>query len=150
MPYMKRQVVFTDIGSELKLTVSQSQLSKRNAHTPRPPQDPTSPVLDFIIPSLLGFLLVPRIPPDRTLQDTYRIYNTLMHSLDYTSHAAPARPHTTMCPGAPPPSFPLERATMARAKIVASHPSTKATRPTQSHMRTRPQTMSTILTDRPG
>lgn len=129
------------------------------------PKDDKSPVFDLVVPSLPGFCWSQGPPRGWTLQDTARIYDTLMKRLGYTSsYACQAGDwghwvvrelgsgryptckavHTNMCPGAPPSGYKMnqtEQKGMDRAKWWMGEPLNEAHMGYAVEMRTRPQTI---------
>ncbi|KAF2134906.1 alpha/beta-hydrolase [Dothidotthia symphoricarpi CBS 119687] len=136
------------------------------------PSDPKSPVFDLIVPSLPGFCWSQSGPRGWKLQDTARIYDTLMKRLGYTSYATQAGDwghwvvrelgsgrynackavHTNMCPGAPPPDYKMnekEQASMDRAQWFMGEKLNEGHMSYAISMRTRPQTIGIAFNDNP-
>jgi hypothetical protein len=134
--------------------------------------DPEDPSFTLVIPSLPGFCWSQAPPRNWKLQDTARIYDTLMKRLGYPSYVAQGGDwghwvvrelgsgrypgckavHTNMCPGAPPPDYPLndrEKAAMDRAAWFMGKPLNEGHMAYAIAMRTRPQTIGVAFNDNP-
>lgn len=142
------------------------------------PSSPNSPVFDVVVVSLPGFAWSSP-PPHRgwTLQDSARIFDTLMSRLGYFSYCAqggdwahwvvrelgsgrfPAcrAVHTNMCPSKPPKGSEtgtkeeIEREAIAqeRLKWWLGGPGAERHMGYAVEMRTRPQTLGIALNDNP-
>ncbi|KAF2202041.1 alpha/beta-hydrolase [Delitschia confertaspora ATCC 74209] len=138
------------------------------------PKNEIDPVFDLIVPSLPGFCWSSGPPRGWTLQDTARVYDTLLKRLGYTSYVAQAGDwghyvvrelgsgrypackavHTNMCP-APPPDVPKSEYTATEKKALqqtqwfVGKPKAEAHMGYAIEMRTRPQTVGVAFSDSP-
>ncbi|OAG11310.1 alpha/beta-hydrolase [Paraphaeosphaeria sporulosa] len=137
------------------------------------PSEADQPSFHLVVPSLPGFCWSQGPPHGTwTLQDTARVYDTLMQSLGYKTYVAQAGDwghwvvrelgtgrypackavHTNMCPGAPPKGTKLnekEQAAMDRAKWWIGDPLNEGHMGYAIEMRTRPQTIGVAFNDNP-
>lgn len=136
------------------------------------PSDEKHPAFDLVVPSLPGYCWSQGPQRGWTLQDTARIYDTLMKRLGYESYVAQAGDwghwvirelgsgrydackavHTNMCPGAPPQDAQLserEQKNMDRAKWFVGKPLNEGHMGYAIEMRTRPQTIGIAFNDNP-
>jgi hypothetical protein len=136
--------------------------------------DSQGPVFDLVVPSLPGYCWSQGPPRGHTLQDTARLFDTLMRRLGYESYAVQAGDwghwvlrelgsgrypackavHTNMCPGAPPEGTELtekEKKGMERAAWFLGKPLEEKHMGYAIEMRTRPQTIGVAFngTSRP-
>ncbi|KAK7730162.1 hypothetical protein SLS57_001823 [Botryosphaeria dothidea] len=139
-----------------------------------PSSSPDAPVFDVVVVSLPGFAWSG--PPPRrgwTLQDSARVFDTLMGRLGYFSYCAQGGDwahwvvrelgsgrfpacrvvHTNMCPSEPPVSEEMEteREKMARERLKwwLGGPGAEKHMGYAVEMRTRPQTLGIALNDSP-